>query len=47
MVLKYSKERKKDPINAFRGVIEWTLKVVRQMFSVLSNLLKIPTSSNE
>jgi hypothetical protein len=45
MVLKYGKERKISPENAFKGLVEWVLKIVRKIFSILSELLKIPSSS--
>jgi hypothetical protein len=43
MVLKYGKERKTNPESAFKGFIQWILKIVRKVFYVLSQLLKIPT----
>jgi hypothetical protein len=45
MVLKYGKERKASPESAFKGLVEWALKIVRKIFSILSQLLKIPSSS--
>jgi hypothetical protein len=47
MVLNYGKERKMKPEIAFKVFVQWALKVVRKIFFLLNQLLKIPTSSPE